>query len=80
MIVIPVVQTDSTYFHTDSVLLSPIWSQYRVVEGIGRLVNALASLKTHPVVGKYRRAVPLRPNVTVEDKRTDDTLICSKHA
>lgn len=80
VIVIRVVQTIRTHVPVDSALLSPSLSEYGIVEGVGMLVNAPASFKTHPHVRIYHTVVSLIPKSTSGKKCTDDTLICPGRA
>jgi hypothetical protein len=76
IVVIHVVQTIRTHVPVGSTLLPPSLTEYRIVEGVGRLVNAPASFKTHPHVRIYHTVVSLIPKSTSGKKCTDDTLIC----
>jgi hypothetical protein len=80
IIVIRVIHTNSAYVPVGSAILPPILSECRAVEGVGRFVNALASLKTHPHVRIYHTVVRLIPNRTLRKKCTDNTLICPERA
>lgn len=80
IVVVPVVQTIRTHLPAGSTLLPPSLSECRIIEGLGRPVNAPASFKTHPHVRIYHTVVSLIPKSTSGKKCTDDTLICPGRA